>query len=145
MSHTPGPLREKRKQPPERVLAAIKLLGEMRAGSVRQALMEQFKIGRETAQRTINHARILMAEDLEEAVPHARATVMARLERIIDKAEDDKDYSAAVRGIREMVSILGIRAPEQINVTLDPETVAAAPQLTDEQLAALAGMAPTEH
>lgn len=143
MAHTPGPLNDKRKQPPERVLVAVKLLSEMRYSSARQALMEQFSIGHSTAERVIAMARLVLHEDLEVALPTIRAEIMARLGRIIDRAETAGDYSAAVRGVREMVSILGIRAPEEVKITLDPETVARAPSLSDEALQALAGMADT--
>lgn len=150
MSAMKGPLPENRKAPPERTIVAMKLLSEMRPGSVIQALMEQFKIGRSSAKRAIQMARHVMLEEEEEIRPHIRAVMIARLEKIVDRAEEEKDFSAAVRGMRELVNIYGLSAPEELRVTLDPKTTKAMEELSDDQLQALAllgGVAanPTEH
>lgn len=152
MGHTRGPLPENRKAPPERVLFAMKCLSEMRPESALRAIMEQFKVGRSTGKRAMSHARLIMMEEEEEIRPQARAMIINRLNRVIDRAEDDKDYSAAVRGLRELVGIYGLRAPEELTVKIDPETKKKITGLTEEELRVLANMdggddkhEPTEH
>lgn len=151
MGHVKGPLPENRKAPPERVLFAMKCLSEMRPESALRAIMEQFGVGRSTGKRAMSHARLIMMEEEDEIRPQARAMIINRLNRIIDRAEDAKDFSAAVRGLRELVGIYGLRAPEELTVTIDPETKKKVASLSEEQLRLLAEMdgesehGPTEH
>lgn len=140
MAHSRGPLPDNRKAPPERVLVAIELLGSMRPGSVRKALKERFSIGETAAKRAMAMARLIMDEEVSEKAPHARAQVIARLERIVDRAEEEKDFSAAVRGMRELVNIYGLSAPDEVRVTIDPNTAARMPELTEDELRALAAL-----
>lgn len=147
-----GPLHENRSAPPERVLVATKLLSEMRYASVRQALMDQFKIGRSAATRTITMARVLLAQEEEELRPQVRAVTIARLDRIIDRALEDGDHNAAVRGVRELVRIYGLAQPEEVKLTVTDGAEEKMKDLTDEELRALAKIdggdevkPPTEH
>lgn len=141
-----GPLPENRSSPPERVLAAAKLLSEMRPNAVIQALMEQFQMGRSSAKRAITMARMLMEEQEKEVLPQIRAVTVARLDRLIDRAQDSGDFRSAIRGIHELARIYGLHQPEEMNVTVGPKPEAYA-DLTDEQVAALAALddRPTEH
>ncbi len=110
----------------------------MRYTSALHALMDQFQICRSVAVRTIQLARILMAADEEERRPHVRAAVVARLERLVDKAEEAKDWSAAVRALREMVRIYGLAAPIEVTNTIKHRV--DLDDMTDEQIAALAAL-----
>ncbi len=151
MAPTKGPLPDNRKAPPERTLFAMKCLSEMRYGSALRAIMEQFKVGRSSAKRSLAMARLLMQEEEEELRPQVRAVVISRLERIIDRAEEAKDFSAAVRGVRELVGIYGLRAPEEIKLKIDPVTAKKLEDLSDDELRVLAKLRdqeqakPTEH
>ncbi len=121
----------------------MKLLSERGSGSVRQALMEQFEIGRESAKRAIAMARLIMAEQVIEEAPEVRAVTIARLEHMIDAAEDAGDYRSAIRGIHELARIYGLHQPEELIVSQGPRKEVLA-ELTDEQIDALAALEEAE-
>jgi hypothetical protein len=136
MPRRPGLLTDGKSAPPERVMEAQRLLGSMRYEQVRMALMERFHVSRTVATRTISLARKLLAMEEEESRPAARATVVARLWRVVDKAEAKDDLRAAVAGLRELTRIYGLAAPIDLKIT-GLEDQAKFSDLTDQQLDAL--------
>jgi hypothetical protein len=138
MPHTPGPLPGNRKAPPERVLFAMEQLAKSRPAEAMRAVMEQFKVGRSSAKRALAHARILLAEAEQEQAPTMRGVLIARIDRMIDRSEAAGDFKAAFHGIRELVSIYGLRQPEEVVVTVDQEQVEVMEEMSDQELEVLA-------
>ncbi len=127
-----------RSSPPERVLLAQNLISQMSYGAAVKEMMARLRVSRSSCTRAIQLARILMAKLEEDQRPQAKATYVARLERIADKAEDAGEFGDAVRAYRELITLRGLREPEV--VLHGRSSREAYKDLTDAQIDALAAL-----
>ena len=104
------------RSPPARVAAAIELLGTGRYTEVKRVLVTRFGVSPRTASNDLAAAQRRLAQDVDARLPHLRACVIERLETIIDAAQTKGDLRAAIAGIRELVRLTGVAAPERIEV-----------------------------
>lgn len=131
--------------PVERATVALKLLCEMRLSAVRTSLMEQFGIKRDAANRAIEMARILLREETEANLPFMRDRIIARMERLIDRADNAGRTNAAIKGLMGLAKIVKVLDAEQTNIHIGDKYDVKMDDLSDEELAVLAKLdAPAE-
>lgn len=116
-------------------LAEKLLLGGARYSQVKTALIEQFAVAKSTAEQDIQDAQKLIAAELESERPYMLARLVNGLQRVIEGAEADRDWSAAVAANRQIAKLYGLEAPIAVNVA----------QVSPEQQAMLSALMMTPH
>lgn len=87
-----------------------------RYSRVRDQIVERFKCSLSEGERAIRAARLYLAKRFDDELPMQRAETVEQLQRIADEQERENPQ-AAVAALRTKAQIVGLFAPQKVEVT----------------------------